>query len=311
MKLGERAAALPSPDLGAGRATLQDRIDQEGFGITYQVSLPQRFKIGGGILYSDYSKRFTNDVGVDTSSNSSPWLYNVSAALLVGEGLELYSSYSRGLEEAGIAPTTAGNANAVLEAAIATQKEIGWRYAMRSGPTMILAAFETRKPQVGIDGRSGAFDFLGNVRHRGIEASLSGEFGPSVSMVAGAAYTDARVSGQNVDLGLVGDRPVNVPDWRAIASLNYEASPRLSFDAGINYSAARMVHSNLSASGRQLALPGATFVDLGVRYRLGRSLVMRAQVLNAFDRFAWRCAPGETLDYSPQRSLRVLITAEI
>jgi hypothetical protein len=61
-------------------------------------------------------------------------------------------------------------------------------------------------------------------------------------------------------------------------------------------------------------LPAAAFVDLGMRYRFDsgdRSVVLRAKVLNAFDRFAWRSAPGETLDYWPQRSYRILIAAEI
>lgn len=70
---------------------------------------------------------------------------------------------------------------------------------------MILAGFEARKPQVGIDRRPGAFDFLGNVRHRGIETSLSGAVGPDISIVVGAAYTDAKVSGEDVSLGLVGE----------------------------------------------------------------------------------------------------------
>jgi iron complex outermembrane receptor protein len=180
--------------------------------------------------------------------------------------------------------------------------------------TVILAGFETRKPQVGIDVRSGNFDFLGDVRHRGVESSLSGALSPTVSIVAGAAYTHAQVSGQSVSLGLVGDRPVNVPKWRAIANLNYEATRQLSVDAGIEYTGDRMARSGLHASGRQLMLPSATFVDVGMRYRFNagrRPIVLRAQVLNLLNRFAWRPAPGETLDYSPQRSLRLLVTAEL
>jgi iron complex outermembrane receptor protein len=129
IELGERSAALAVPDFDDSRATLSDRIDQQGFGITYQLSMPDRFRVGGGLLYSDYSKRFTDALGLDASSDSAPWLYNASAALLLSERLELYGSYSRGLEEAGIAPTTAANANAILEAAIATQKELGLRLA--------------------------------------------------------------------------------------------------------------------------------------------------------------------------------------
>lgn len=313
VNFGERPAPLDYPDLGDSSATLNDRIDQGGLGITYHLSLADRLKVGGGVLYTDYSKRFTNESGIETSTDSAPWLYNAGGAFAIVRGLEIYGSYSRGLEDAGTAPATAANANAVLDAAIATQKELGLRYVSQSELTMILAGFETIKPQVGIDGESGTFAFLGDVRHRGIETSLSGRPSANASVVAGAVYTAARVSGQNISQGLVGDRPVGVPKWRAVANLNYQLSPRLSVDAGVEYSSARAVRSSLSPGGRQLEVPGATFLDLGTRYRFEGVLpiVLRVQVLNAFDRFAWRPAPGEMIDYAPQRSVRLLATVEL
>lgn len=312
--LGQPAAAVATPDLGMGIARLRDQIEQQGLGISYQAALRNRFRASGGILYSDYSKRFTDEAGLMTSSDSAPWLYNIGAALVIADGLELYGSYSRGLEEAGIAPATAANANSILDAMIAAQKELGLRYALESGLTLILAGFETRKPQVGIHATTNAFDFLGDVGHRGVETSLSGALTPTISTVLGAVYTQAEVSGANVDSGLIGGRPVGVPEWRAIGSMSYQFSPRLSFDIGVEYSSERAARSRLNAAtGTQLQLQDATFVDVGVRYRTqaaGRPLVVRAQLSNAFDAFAWRTAPGETLDYAPQRSLRVLLTTE-
>jgi iron complex outermembrane recepter protein len=312
--LGEPASPVALPDLSSSRAALRDEIEQHGFGVSYQAAVRNRLKVGAGILSSDYSKEFTDARGAKTANESAPWLYNIGAALTVADGMELYGSYSRGLEEAGTAPATATNANAVLEAAIAAQKELGVRYRMQEDLTLILAGFETRKPQVGIEALTGAFDFLGNVRHRGVETSLSGALTPQLSTVLGAVYTDAQVSGVNVTSRLIGDRPVGVPTWRAIASFTYDFSPQWSADVGVEYAGERAIRSSLSAAiGTQLTTPDAIFVDVGARYRTTaatRPIIVRTQLLNALDKFAWKTAPGETLEYAPQRSLRVLVTME-
>jgi iron complex outermembrane receptor protein len=311
--LGQPAHAASPPDLGASAAALRDTIDQQGVGLSYQVALPGRIRVNSGVLYSDYSKQFTNGAGAVNSSESAPWLYNFGAVWTVRDAMELYGSYTRGLEEAGVAPSTATNANAVLEATIAAQKELGLRYLI-DGMTLIVAGFETRKPQVGIDAVTDSFDFLGEVTHRGVETSLSGSLMPNISAVIGTVYTDARVVGPNVDARLIGSRPAGVPKLRAVAAINYQLSRRLSVDIGIEHLGERAARSRLNAAtGTQLEIDDSTVVDLGARYGAevaGRPVVWRAQVLNVFDAFAWKPAPGETLDYLPQRSLRVLLSMQ-
>lgn len=310
--LGRSAQSVAAQDPQASAATLRDVIDQHGLGLSYQVALPGRVRASGGVVYSDYSKQFTNAAGVANSSDTAPWLYNFGAALTLATGVELYGSYTRGLEEAGIAPSTAANANAVLEATIAEQQELGVRYVFE-GVTLIVAGFETRKPQVGIDASSDAYDFIGEVTHRGIETSLSGALTPKISAVLGGVYTDARVTGTNVDAGLIGSQPAGVPNVRAVAAFNYQWSKPLSFDVSIEHLGKRAARSRLNATGSQLEIPDATVVDIGARYGIeiaSRPAVVRAQLLNAFDQFAWKPAPGETLDYLPQRSLRVLLTMQ-
>ncbi|HEY5758492.1 MAG TPA: TonB-dependent receptor [Steroidobacter sp.] len=311
--LGQSAHAVAEHDLRASAAELHDTIEQQGLGLNYQVALPGRIRVSSGVLYSDYSKEFTNDAGAVNSNESAPWLYNLGVVLPLIEQMELYGSYTRGLEEAGVAPSTAANANAVLEATIAAQKELGLRYLI-DGMTLIVAGFETRKPQVGIDAVSDTFDFLGEVTHRGVETSLSGSLIPNVSAVIGAVYTDARVVGANVDAGLIGSRPPGVPKLRAVAAINYQLSPQLSFDVGIEHLGARAARSRLNAAtGTQLTIEDSTVVDLGARYGAEVAklpIVLRTQLLNVFDTFAWKPAPGETLDYIPQRSIRVLLTMQ-
>jgi hypothetical protein len=64
---------------------------------------------------------------------------------------------------------------------------------------------------------------------------------------------------------------------------------------------------------QQLQLPDSTIVDIGARYRIeayDHPVAVRAQILNALDKFTWRSAPGETLEYLPQRSVRLLVTMD-
>lgn len=312
--LGEPVTPVEFPQLDGSDASLHDRIEQQGFGVSYQMALGNRLRANGGLLYSNYEKRFTDDTGTTTSNESAPWLYNIGAAARLTDHWELYGSYSRGLEEAGTAPPTATNANTVLEATIATQGELGLRYAIHPELKLILAGFDTRKPQTGIDARTGAFEFIGDVRHRGIETSLSGALTSTLTTVLGAVYTDAEVTGINIDSGRIGSRPVNVPPWRAIANLNYQVNPRFSVDIGVEYVGERAALSRTqSGTGSQLLLTDSTVVDIGGRYRIQAfqvPMTVRAQMLNVLDEFSWRSAPGETLDYTPQRSVRLLLTTE-
>lgn len=307
----------PSPiafQRSVSEALLRDRIDQWGLGASYQINVGNRFRVNSGIQYADYAKQFSTGAQEETANQTARWLYNLGGSASLAKGIEVYGSYSRGLEEAGAAPTTASNANTVLEATLATQKELGLRVLLDPGVTLILAGFDTRKPQAGIDSRTGAYGFLGDVRHRGLETSISGSLSANVSAVLGAVYTDAEVSGSNVDAGLIGARPVNVPSWRAIANFNYAATPQLSFDLGVEYQGDRAALSSRNGeTGSQLLLADATVVDLGLRYRINayqHPLVVRAQILNALNDFSWRSAPGETLEYAPQRSFRMLATMD-
>lgn len=312
--LGRSAQRIEFADPKELQATLRDHISQRGFGIAHQSALQNRFRMNAGVLYSTYSKQFTDDARKAMSNESAKWLHNIGAVLTLTDGLELYGSYSRALEEAGTAPAVATNANAVLEAAIAAQREVGLRLGLDADLTLFVAGFDVRKPNVGIDAATGAFGYIGDVTHRGLETSLSGALSSRLTAAIGAVYMEPRVSGARVDLGLVGERPVGVPEWRAVANVDYRITSRLSLDLGLEYIGEHAARSRLSAkAGAQLSLPASTVLDIGARYHIDAFLTpitVRAQLTNALNDFSWRTAPGETIDYSPERSLRVLLTAE-
>lgn len=314
--LGAHAVQTAPPDLSAAEAQLQDRIDQFGAGISYQLARPGRFRLNAGILYSDYRKVFLDADDVGSTSASAPWLFNVAALARLTQRLEIYSSISRGLEEAGTAPPTASNRNTVLEASVSTQREIGLKVSLNPRVTLLLAGFDTRKPQSGINPLTGAFGFVADVTHRGIETSLSGKLRDNIAIVAGGVYTRATLSGRSVDAGLIGERPVGVPEWRGTGNISYQvpSSANLSLDAGVEYIGSHPARSRPDAgSTRQLMIPPAAIVDVGARYRLAlgsQLLIARAQILNVTDEYSWRVSSGETLDYVPARTFRLLLTTE-
>ena len=304
---------MAAPMLDDVDVLLRDRVDQYGIGLNYRASWRDRLRANLGVLRTDYAKRFVAADGSGRESRARPWLYNAGLAWDVGRNVQLYGSYSRGLEEAGVAPAVATNRNEVLNAIVVTQREVGVRYAPSKAMSLVVAGFDTRKPYAGIDGATGAYRFLGQVRHRGMEASLSGRPAPGLSVVLGGVLLDPRLSATGGDT--LGERPVAVPKLRGIVSVDY-ALPGvsgLSLDAGVTHVGTRPARSRVSTPGaEQLEVEVLTVVNLGLRYgfRLAdRDLVLRAQMLNAFNQYSWEVNTSETLAYSAPRRARLVLTA--
>lgn len=263
----------------------QDRnqVTQYTLGLAYNLSWDGRLDLGAGIQKADYAKTTRPGTGGRARGSSAPWLYNAVAAWRFDNGLVTYASYSRGLEESGSAPITAVNRNTVLPAVRTTQRELGVRAAL--GPLVLTSsAFDVRRPYDGVDTAS-VYGFLGEVRHRGVEASLSGAPLEALSVVLGAVLLDPVVSGPEVRDGLIGRRPVGQTKLQWQASLDYAPAflDGLSVDLTIDHRA------RTTARGDNLAdAPAYTMVDLGLRRDLtlwGREVGLRAQVQNLFDTY--------------------------
>jgi iron complex outermembrane receptor protein len=312
--LGNRGVDLPAPNVSVLRATLRDDITQNGIGLSWQ-GRNDTWRWNLGVLRTNYEKRFTAADGSSSRREANPTLYNAGLAWRANDRFELYGSLSRGLEEAGVAPTAAANRNEVLEAVIAKQRELGVRYAINKRMNMIVAGFQTEKSLATLDPVSGVFGVTGDVRHRGVEFSVTGRPIDRLTVVFGGVYTDAEVAGPRVSLGLAGDRPVGVPKSRVVAIADYAPAwaNGLSFDVGVQHLGRQAARSALTPSGEQLELPTTTLVDVGMRYRFGGPRgrwSVRAQVRNLFDTFNWTVNAAETLSYQQQQTYRVVFTRE-
>jgi len=308
---GEPLAGKPQQPSSIPAALNETHVRQFGLGISDRGRFGQWLRWNVGLLKTDYRNR-TQVPGLSAAvSRASPWLYNAGASLRFWRPLELYGSVSRGLEETGVAPVTATNANQLLDPAMVTQKEIGARFTPLAGLSLIAGWFDTKKPYAAVDTSSGDYRFVGEVEHKGLEFSIAGHAIKNFTLVVGGVLIDAQVDRQ--DVTNVTLRPVAVPRLRISASGEGQiaAIPGLSIDGGFVLASKRAAQSLPTGAGVQLMVPGTTLFNLGMRYstRIGRQdVILRAQVQNLLDRFAWDADASETLTPIPPRRARVILS---
>jgi iron complex outermembrane receptor protein len=312
VQFGEAPDEIEPIDPEQWAADKDTTVNQSAVGLSYRAELLDKVRVNLGIIKTWYSKELRSSNHAGISNDSEPWLYNAGLAFSVRPRLELYGSYAKGLEETGIAPSTATNRNELLSAIIVTQREIGLRWTPKGGPGVVIAGFDTRKPYAGLDSTN-LYRFLGAVRHRGFEGSVSGKIVPGVHAVVGGVWVDAEVAISGVNSATSSLRPVGVPRLRAIASIDAQLPWRgLSLDAMITRVGRRAARSERGADGTQLHVEGLTTLNLGGRYSFrvaAHDLVLRVQVLNVTNNYEWDVNTSETLAYSEPRRARVLLTA--
>jgi iron complex outermembrane receptor protein len=299
---------IPEPDFKIDGQRVVDRTRQSTVGVGYRVGIGGRLELRADVQKTDYSKTRTALDGTVTRGASKPWLYSGSVLFGVTHDLTIFGSYSRGLEESGVAPNSAVNRGEVLPAVLATQRELGARYSFTTSLSLIAGLFDTRKPTPGV-GPDGRFDLVGEVRHRGFEASLAGALTPRLNILAGVMILDATLTGPLVDQRIIGRHAVARPDHTALLNVNWRPKgfEGLSLDATVTRLGRAFISStNLTKSELQ------TTVDIGARYRftIGKQpLSVRARVLNLFNSFYWQPDSSGTLYPSAQRDFDLTLSA--
>ena len=165
------------------------------------------------------------------------------------------------------------------------------------------------KPYFGLD-NSRFFRQLGEVRHRGIELSLAGSPLPGLTAVVGAIFLDADLSGEALEQGLVGPRPVGNVGRYINGALDY----RVPFVPGLSVDLAYESTSDRNADRfNTFVIPARYVLALGARYRfrLGDSpATVRAQVANIMGNYGWNNL-GEGFHYNLPRRYSLSLAADI
>jgi iron complex outermembrane receptor protein len=290
--LYEDGSDLPEPAFSFGPRS-EEEVRQTTLGVAYNGAWARRGELRLGLQRADYQKTTRAPGRPEVVSTDDPWLYDAALAAPITARLSAYAGYTVGLEESPVAPANAVNRNEAPPALRTSQKDAGIRYRLSAAMTLVAGVFDVEKPYFNLD-PSRVYRELGDVRHRGIELSLTGRPFEGLSVVTGAVLLDGEVTGELVDLGRIGSRPVGLTERRILMNVDYQPpwNPNFSVDLAMQSTGDRAASNapQPALGGEQLILSGRTTVDLGARWRFrvrDTRAVARLQVQNVTDNRAW------------------------
>jgi iron complex outermembrane receptor protein len=302
---GDRLDFSPS-----GQSNLRDDISQVGTGLAYRAVFG-RARLNAGILKTFYEKRISGPGIGESRLAKSDWLYNLSTAYELRRSIEIYAGYSRGPEEAGVAPASAPNRYEVLAPASARQLEGALIVRPLPEIKIVLGAFDLRRGYFGTDGPGGPYVKLGEVRHRGLELSAAGSPAKGLTVIVGGVWLDPKVRTDSEDKAEE-FRPIGVPRTRLLASADYRVTGAVHADAAVEFTGTRQAMRG--GAGRSDKAPSSVTVNAGLRLPLQLAKAqstVRLQVLNLLNNFSWDVSSAGTMTYSPSRRVRLVVTSNL
>jgi iron complex outermembrane recepter protein len=290
--------AEPAFNLGVRE---EDAVRQITPGVTYVGEWKGVGEFSGGLQKAFYDRNFGKLGLPPVATSSKPWLYNGTVALHPTNSLAVYAGYTRGLEEFGTAPDNAANAGQPMRAGITQQVDAGIHYRIIPGLNLVAGVFEVSKPYFDRN-TVNIYGEVGSLRHRGFETSLAGKPMENVTVVAGAVFLQARVSGLPVDQGLIGDVPPGTPPSLVRINVQYDIPALSGFSVDGQVEA---IGSHYANRLNTLRVPAATTLALGTRYAFtafGAKATLRGQVLNITNAYDWSVngASGRLSPSSPR-----------
>jgi iron complex outermembrane recepter protein len=201
-----------------------DITDTYGVYLQDQVTLLRNLKLLAGVRFDSFiQNRSTQDLGApkqESQQSDSAFSPRFGLVYQPIEPVSLYASYTR-----SFLPGFGANADgSVFKPEVGEQFEIGVKADIKRNLSLTLATYQLKKKNIVTDDPddpTGVFQIqTGEQTSKGIEFDLVGEILPGWNMIASAAYTDARITKDNVLE--VGNQLDNFPEWSASLWTTYE-----------------------------------------------------------------------------------------
>ena len=300
---GEDPPDGPEPTWSGTRG--KDRVEQLTASAGYRVAWRDQVELRFAVHRTRYDKEVQSLVGTQTKRVTETNLYNASAIISLAPQTAMFASWVKGLEESGVAPPSATNRDEVLPPVIAEQFELGVRHAITQQLTFIAALFDVSKPTQGFRS-DGSFGLVGEVHHRGAEASVSGKLGAKANIIFGVVAFQPKVSGPLVDTGIVGARAAGVSHLISYASVERQLWDGWSVDASLSYSGERWADT-----ANSLKVPAVTTLSLGARYSFALAshpAQLRVLASNLTGADGYLVAPSGLFTPVAPRTVRAVLT---
>ena len=294
-------APQPEPVFPALAPPSRNQVTQLTPGISYVGRWRDVGEVSVGVQKSFFRGEVTPPGLPASRTEAEPWIYNGTLAIYLGKNAALYGSYTRGLEESGVASESASNRGEALPVSLTEQIDAGIRYRFGPGITMIAGVFDVRKPFFDRNAAN-LFTHVGSLTHQGVELSLSGRLAPGLTVVAGAMLLRARVAAHASVANLIGSVPAGRVDRNIRLNVQYGPSAwrGFSIDGQVNQDGPAFANR-----ANTLRLDGSTTLDLGARYvfkAFGTSASLRVRWQNVTDAFGWTVSgSGSYTPIAPRR----------
>ena len=300
--------AFPEPTFPALTPPSVNHVSQITPGVSYVGRWRDVGEFSAGLQKSFFTGEATPPGSVTARTESQPWLYNGTLAIYLAQNVALYGSYTRGLEESGIAPENAANRGEVLPVSLTQQIDAGVRYKIGSNVTLIAGVFEVKKPYFDRN-IANVFSDVGNLSHRGVELSLSGRLAPGLNVVAGAMLLRARVEADAAVASFIAPVPVGRVNRNVRLNVQYGPASWRGFSIDGQVSQDGPAYANRANTVR---LDANTTLDLGTRYNFrifDTAASLRLRMQNATNAYGWTVSSsGSYTPVPPRRFTAQLIT---
>jgi iron complex outermembrane receptor protein len=296
----DQGIQVPEPTFTYSART-HDRTELWSAGIAYRAQWQDRGDFAFGIQQESYTKDVTIPDLSEAHLTDHPLRGYSTAAFALTDRATAYAGYTQGLEDSGVASSSAENRGSILPDARTWQADAGMRYLLTPQVKLIAGVFEIEKPYFNLDSSNVDRD-LGLQRATGLELSASGELLRNFNIATAVLWGEVKTIGPNLKTEGVGPVPLNQDKFTGTinASYKFPSLPALSADITIFH------FGPYPASIDDVAqAPGGTLVALGGRYRfriLGARAMFRVQVQNLTNTFFWNLAYSSPLftQYQPR-----------
>ena len=297
----------PKPNFVIGPTSL-DQVTQLTPGLSYVGRWIDIGEFSVGAQKSFYRRKVAQPLGI-ARTKAEPWLYNTTLAVYLGKNTALYGSYTRGLEESGIAPDSAANRGEAMHASLTRQIDAGIRYKFSPGVTLIAGVFDVQKPFFDRNAAN-IFTNVGDLSHQGVEMSLSGRVAPGLTVVAGVMLLKARIEANAAVASFIGPVPIGRPNRNVRLNVQYAPASwkGFSIDGQVNQDGpAYATRTNT------IKLDANTTVDLGARYSFkmfDTSASARLRVMNVTDAWGWTVNSAGSYNATTSRRFTAQLVAD-
>ncbi len=276
---------VPEPNFMYSART-NDHTELWSVGAAYHVDWRSLGELEMGIQKENYHEAVVSPAAPESEVAAHPFRTYANAAYAVAPRLTVYAGYTQGLEDSGVAPSSAQNSGAVLPASLTWQVDSGARFVLTPKLKLIAGVFELQKPYFDLD-KSNVDRELGVQQAKGVEFSIAGEPMANLHINVGVLAGKVGITGPDLAAEGVGPIAVGQPRVMYVANANYSLPwwPAASLDASATH-----FGTQPESVDNAIYTPAVTQLNIGGRYKftaLGENSTLRLQIQNVLASRVW------------------------